>query len=78
MLPFSACPESLMKKAHAHLGNIDRHFTRIIEFWSNMAAVVKALRDESTSGTVYFTQIVNSRLAEKFKKSIFRVKKVIT
>ncbi|XP_053406926.1 uncharacterized protein LOC123546645 isoform X1 [Mercenaria mercenaria] len=64
-----------LREAHAQLGNVDRQFTRIIEFWSNMAAALKALRDESTSGSVYLSQIENPKHAERFKASIGRAEK---
>ncbi|XP_053391888.1 uncharacterized protein LOC128554628 [Mercenaria mercenaria] len=64
-----------LREAHAQLGNVDKHFTRSIEFWSNMAAALKALRDESTPGSVFVSQIVNPKLAKKFTISIGRAQK---
>jgi hypothetical protein len=41
-----------------------------------MAAAVKALRDESTSGSVYLAQIENQKFSKRFQVSIGRAEKV--
>ncbi|XP_045189028.2 uncharacterized protein LOC123546644 [Mercenaria mercenaria] len=61
-----------LREAHAQLGNVDRQFTRIIEFWSGMAAALKILRDDTTSSKSYLLQIENPKHADRFKKSIER------
>jgi hypothetical protein len=49
----------ILREAHAQLGNVDRQFTRIIEFWSGMSAALKILRDDK--------QIENPKHADRFK-----------
>jgi hypothetical protein len=65
-----------LREAHAQLGNVDRQFTRIIEFWSGMSAALKILRDDTTASKSYLLQIENPKHADRFKKSIERAENV--
>ncbi|XP_060559517.1 uncharacterized protein LOC132719699 [Ruditapes philippinarum] len=61
-----------LREASAHLGDVDKQFTRLIQFWCNMAAVLEFLKNDTNAGEVYLKKIENSKYAERFKKSISR------
>ncbi|XP_052236501.1 uncharacterized protein LOC127848219 [Dreissena polymorpha] len=64
-----------LREASLHLGDVDRQFTRIIQFWENMAAILKYLKEDVRAGEVYLKKIENEKYAERFKKSISRAEK---
>jgi len=66
-----------LKEASLHLGDVDRQFTRIVNFWENMAATLKYLKDNVKSGEVYLKKIENPNYADRFKKSIGRAERVL-
>lgn len=61
-----------LREASAHLGDVDRQFTRIIWYWDNMVAVLYYLVEDNKAGEVYLKKIENPKYAEIFKKSIAR------
>ena len=65
-----------LKEASLHLGDVDRQFTRIVNFWENMAATLKYLKDNVKSGEVYLKKIETPKYADRFKNSIGRAEQV--
>lgn len=68
------CNAESLREASAYLGTVDKQFTRIIEFWNNMEAVLEFLKNDTKAGEVYLKKIENPKHAERFKKSISRSK----
>lgn len=68
------CNAESLREASAYLGTVDKQFTRIIEFWNNMEAVLEFLKNDTKAGEVYLKKIENQKYAERFKKSISRSK----
>ncbi|XP_052236492.1 uncharacterized protein LOC127848212 [Dreissena polymorpha] len=64
-----------LREASLHLGDVDRQFTRIIQFWENMAATLKYLKEDVRSGEVYLKKIEDERYSQRFKNSISRAEK---
>ncbi|XP_052236506.1 uncharacterized protein LOC127848220 isoform X2 [Dreissena polymorpha] len=64
-----------LREASLHLGDVDRQFTRIIQFWENMAATLKYVKEDVRSGEVYWKKIEDERYAQRFKNSISRAVK---
>jgi hypothetical protein len=61
-----------LREASAHLGDVDKQFTRLIKFWSNMAAVLEFLKNDTKAGEVYLKKIEKPQYAGRFKKSLSR------
>lgn len=65
-----------LKEALTNIGTVDKHFTTIIEFWSNMAVLLNHLKRKISSGEVFLENIEDPKYAKRFETSIANAEKV--